>query len=262
MASLWFLDREPRLEDLLASWVISNGALLSVQRLRNVAHLFPDVAKDRVNRVARLAVERGRDFRWKPLVRHEVSALVERPGKKLSIAVPLERPSAVMLRLRALLGVGMRADVISYMASADTDFVTADDVAKATAYNGTAIRRLLVQLANAGGLHSDRTSTITRYSIRGSLLAHVAVKRPSAKSRWRFTAQVFAAVTEFLEWRRTTRRRTVSPFAVAVKGDELFDKYEWALVAAGAIARGSALGVQRTWPHHFTVLAEWLQAVI
>ena len=262
LASLWFLDQEPRLGDLLASWVVSNAALLSMQRLRNVAEIFPAVASDRVKGVARLAVERAKDFRWKPLVRQDVSALTERPGKTLSIAVPLERPPALMLRLRALLGVGMRADIVAYMLSDPADFVTSDDIAGATVYNATAVRRLLTQLSNAGGLQREGKDAHARYAIKGSSLARIAGPRPSAGVRWRFTAQVFAVVTEFLEWRRTTQGRIVSPFAMEVKGNELFDRYKHSFVAAGLVARNSTAGVGRAWPNHLVWLADWLRAAI
>jgi hypothetical protein len=262
MASLWFLDREPRLGDLLASWVVSNSALLSMQRLRNVADIFPASAKDRVKGVARLAVERAKDFRWKPLIGRDVPALTERPGKTLSIVAPLERPPALMLRLRALLGVGMRADIIAFMVSDAADFVTSDDVAGATVYNASAVRRLLAQLSNAGGLRRQGEDAHARYAITGSSLARVAGPRPSAGLRWRFTAQVFAVVTEFLEWRRAASDRIVSPFAMEVKADELFNRHRRAFVAAGLVVPRPAPGAEQPSADHFVRLAEWLRTAI
>jgi hypothetical protein len=259
---LWFLDDEPRLGDLLASWVVSNAPLLSMQRLRNVAELFPPTAQDRVASIARLALERGKDFRWKPLTRRDVLALAERPGKALSVAVPLDRPPALMLRLRALLGVGMRADVIAFLVSANADFVTPDDIAAATTYNLAAVRRLLSQLADADGLQRESGSAHPRYSIKGSSLARVAASRPSRGPRWRYTAQVFAVVTEYLEWRRATRGRVVSPFAMEVKGDEIFNRYKRAFVDAGVVARHSTTSVGSEWPTRLVWLAEWMRATI
>ncbi|MGC1345104.1 MAG: hypothetical protein WA863_03165, partial [Methyloceanibacter sp.] len=241
---------------------VTNATLLSMQRLRNVAQIFPTGAKNRVNGVARLAVERGKDFRWKPLIRPDVLALPERPGKTLSVAAPLDRPAALMLRLRALLGVGMRADIIPYLISDDADFVTSDDIAEATIYNATAVRRLLAQLSKAGGLQTEQTNAIARYSIKGSSLARVAGPRPPVVPKWRFTAQVFAAMTEFLEWRRATQGRIVSPFAMEVKGSELFTKYKRAFVAAGLVGRSSTSGVGGAWSMHLTWVADWFRTAI
>jgi hypothetical protein len=225
MASLWFFDQEPRLRDLLASWLVANVSLLSVQRLKNVAALFPARARSRVPAVARLAVERGKDSRWKPLVKENVSALLERPGKTLSIGAPLERLPALMLRLRALLGVGMRADIITYLISAGKGFGTADDIAEATAYNATAVRRLVTQLSKAGGLKGDENSAHTQYTIKGSALGRLSDPRPAGSPTWRYTAQMFALTTEFLEWGHATKGRIVSEFAMRVKDDELYRRF-------------------------------------
>jgi hypothetical protein len=262
MASLWFLDDESRLGDVLASWVVLNAGLLSMQRLRNVAALFPTDAQDRVKGVARLALERGKDFRWKPLVHHEVLALAERPGKTLSIAVPLERSAALMLRLRGLFGVGMRADVIAYMLSNHLDQVSAEDIATATVYNPTAVRRLLMQLSNAGGLQHIGSAIRPEYSIKGTPLARVAGSPASSLPKWRHTAQVFAAVTEYLAWHRTTKGRVVSPFALAVKADEIFSRHQLRYLPDDIIVPGRTATVGDAWTVYLLKLANWIGTTV
>ena len=170
LASLWFTDEEPRLMDLVASWVVENVAHLSVQRAKNVARSFPEVVERRLPALARLALERGKDFRWKSLVRSDVPPLAERRGgKKLSVPVPLQRPAALMVRMRVLLGVGMRTDIITFLLTVRDGYIAPDDVAAATAYNLASVRRVLAQLAEAGGLNYA-AGTYPGYSIRGSPL--------------------------------------------------------------------------------------------
>jgi hypothetical protein len=261
MASLWFLDDDPRLSDLLASWVVLNAHLLSVQRLRNVAELFPAAARDRVSAVARLALERAKDFRWKPLVRQDVAALAERAGKTLSVAVPLQRAPALMLRLRGLLGVGMRIDVIAFLVSSRREYATADDIATATVYNPTAVRRLLTQLTEAGGL-SREDGTRLAYSIKGTWLSRVAGSDKSMLPKWRYAAQVFALATDYLDWSRATRSRVVTPFAAAVKGEELFRRHQQALLQAGVVSWREDIGVEENWSTLVARLAEWVNKVM
>jgi hypothetical protein len=262
LASLCLTDEEPRLADLVASWVVTNAAHLSVQRIKNVAVLFAASVGRRLPALARLAIEGGKDFRWKSLVRAEVPALAERRGgKALSVPVPLQHPPALMVRMRVLLGVGMRTDIITFLLTIPDGYVAAEDVAAATAYNLAAVRRVLTQLTEAGGLNYA-AGTYPGYSIRGSALRGITGFRVSEVPRWRFLAQVYAFVVEYLSWWREARGYPLSPLAVAVKGDDFFERHRHAFVDTGLVEPHRTTGVGDAWSAELGRLADWLDETV
>lgn len=262
LASLWLMDEEPRLRDLMAGWVVVNAERLSVQRVNNMTVAFPASIGAGLSSLARLAVERGKDFRWRPLIRPDVPPLAERRGgKTLSISVPLARPCALMLRLRVLLGVGLRADIITFLLTGPDDYVSPDDIAAATAYNPASVRRVLAQLTDAQGL-SYAAGTYPGYSIGESPLARLAGARASEVPKWRYLAQVYALVVEYLAWWREAQAYSLSPLAISVKGDELFERHCRAFVDTGLVERHRTAGVGDAWPAELQRLAAWLDKAV
>jgi hypothetical protein len=262
LASLWLMDEEPRLSDLTASWVVTNTEYLSVQRIKNVAASFPASIGSRLSSLARLAVEGGKDFRWRSLVQADVPAMAERRGAKtLSVPVPVARPSALMLRLRVLLGVGIRADIIAFLLTGPDDYASSEDIAAATAYNPTAVRRVLAQLA-AGDWLRYAGGTYPGYSLKGSRLAGITGLPASEVPNWRYLAQVYALVVEYLSWWREAGGRHPSAFAVSVKGDELFERHRRAFVDTGLVERHRTAGVGDDWPAELRRLAAWFDKMV
>jgi hypothetical protein len=67
LLSLALAGRERRLADLVHDWVAVASDLLSVQRIKNLATAYPAGTRLRLGAVARTALDRGKDFRWKAL---------------------------------------------------------------------------------------------------------------------------------------------------------------------------------------------------
>lgn len=195
-------------------------------------------------------------------MRSDVPPLAERRGgKKLSVPVPLHRPAALMVRMRVLLGVGMRTDIITFLLTVRDGYIAPDDVAAATAYNLASVRRVLAQLAEAGGLNYA-AGTYPGYSIKGSPLQRLTGPSASETPRWRYLAQVYALVVEYLSWWREVEARPLSPFAVAVKGDELFERHRRAFVDTGLTEPHRTAGVGDHWAAELHRLAEWLDETV
>jgi hypothetical protein len=132
-----------------------------------------------------------------------------------------------MLRLRALLGVGMRADIIAFMACTRKRFVTSEQVAHAAGYNATAVRRLLDALVAAGGL--ARVGEYVAYSIRGAPLGRLI--EPRERAEWEPCAHLYAAVMGHVGWWALARSRVLSPFALGERAEEFATLYDWVVDA-------------------------------
>src|SRR5438105_9246125 len=78
LMSLLLMEEERRLRDLIESWATWNSDLLSVQRAKNLAANYPDQARKKLAGFAEVALEQGKDMRWRSLVRPTEDAPVAR----------------------------------------------------------------------------------------------------------------------------------------------------------------------------------------
>jgi hypothetical protein len=198
LASLCLVDDEPRLDDVVAQWSLVNGELLSVQRIKNLSAAYPDVTT-RLAEFARLMSDEGSDARWRSLVRTETPALSYRAGRSRSVRVAFARPPCLLLRVRVLLGVGVKADAVAFLLShkRPNGYVDPTDIARIIAYDVASVRRVLSALAEAGWLHrvSDpSTGFSTDESSLGRLLGVAYAEIPE----WRYCAGLYAMVVDLL----------------------------------------------------------------
>ncbi len=166
LASLSLRERERRLTDRLLWWADTGAKLLSVQRLNTMKMLYPrDVWERGVPWFAARALERG-DGRWKKLA--STQALeprdAARPGKG-SEQPHLIEPAALMLCLRAGFGVGVKADLMTFLigscAAHRQRRISATAIAGALAYSKTSVRRAATEMAQARFIEAsaDRPTT-------------------------------------------------------------------------------------------------------
>src|SRR5205085_9247560 len=114
LLSLTLMDTEKRLWDLIAGWIERASRLLSLQRTKNLLKTFPPSTLSRVRQLAMLAVEVGKDMRWKNLVGRGLDH-APRTGKRGRVIAELIEPPALTLRLRLGFGVGVKPDMLSFM---------------------------------------------------------------------------------------------------------------------------------------------------
>jgi hypothetical protein len=144
LASIAVRHRERRLDDLLAGWARTGSSLVSIQRLKALAKHFPGQVQEEVGYFARHAADAG-DRRW---LAHAGAEGFSDRGKELGVPRLLDGP-ALMLRLRAGIGVGAKADLLTYLlgihgASADLRALTV-----ATGYSDRALRTAADEMALA-----------------------------------------------------------------------------------------------------------------
>jgi hypothetical protein len=197
LLSCTFRESERRLDDVLAWWASAGATLLSVQRVRTLARRYPDSARSGLAAFAAAAVAGG-DARWKVLAGtapHD--ALVsrgKRAGKPRLTASP-----ALMLRLRAAFGVGVKADALAVLIAMDGADATVRTLSGAAGYTVAAVRRALQEMESARVV---RTTSVRPAAYRVDAAAWTEFLGVGAGEAggWRYFADLFAFLAAVGEW--------------------------------------------------------------
>jgi hypothetical protein len=160
LASLWLESEEPRLWRVAQIWARGGARYLSVQRIKNLAPDYPGHARKRLGDFAWECFHSGKDARWRALATAPTATVRER-GKALPPSPQFLRPGALMLRLRIGLGVGIKADVLTYLLGATGRRCTLREMADATGYFRRAVDRAVAELVAAGFVTALSTSPAT-----------------------------------------------------------------------------------------------------
>lgn len=202
LCSLAMVQREPRLGDALVSWCATNSEHLSAQRLKNLARDYPAGVQALLPGLAHVMVMAGKDARWRPLAgaTSTFPAILAQRGRKQSTAVPLDRPAAFLIRMRAVFGLGLRADIIGFLLRKrdPQDYSDAGEIARATGYNRTAVKRTLDVLEAAGALSSTGGAN-PGYAIGWSRVYDLLSKEIDRLPHWKYAHQTFLWASALLE---------------------------------------------------------------
>lgn len=204
LLSLLVRRTERRLDDQLLWWAESGASLLSVQRMRTLLADAPRRVAQDLGEFAAAAV-RGGDVRWKVFVARGQSPLEARRGKGPR-ELQLLDPSTLMLRLRAGFGVGVKADLLTFLigngaVGEPSIRATVESIAKSICYSVAATRRAANDMALARLIEasSDRPAqyVVDTRSWRDVLKLRDAIGAGDSRSRehvptWRSWSQVFA----------------------------------------------------------------------
>jgi hypothetical protein len=253
MMSLVLMHEERRLGDLVQSWTARNSDLLSVQRVKNLAADYPEIARQRLAWFARIAVAQGKDMRWRSLSVHgpaaDRTALKSlRANKNRAIRVRASDPAALVLRLRLGFGVGVKADVLGYLLGIAGEWASIRDISTATSYTVAGIRRAMEDMAAARFIHST-AGPPAAYRADPETWSR-ALDLAKGLPHWRNWHQRFAFVAAFLAWLRAGRGLPLSVYAAGVRGRELMEQHRSAF----------APDVVEVWSEH-TPVSDWLEFV-
>lgn len=188
----WWIDPEPlvaltarltpldtRLRDESIDWCVRYGRYLSVTRLRNLWRtLAPEPAAALSSYAATVAAHRG--FAWPhPAPVHELT-----PSGR-SRMDDFARPALVGLRLRALLGVGARAEIVRAVAARPERAASAADLAPETGYAKRNVAEELDSLRRGGLLAVTPVRNQLRYRAASrDRLATVVGPTPAVFPPW------------------------------------------------------------------------------
>ncbi len=265
IASLALERHEPRLWTAMTDWLRLGAALVSVQRLKNVAAQFP-VGRELLERLAAAVLQEGKDARFKALLARLAKARAEHgtkvrsvPPKQRSAGPALQAPAALLLRLRAAFGVGVKADLLAFLLGQRLR-VSVATAAAALAYSTPTVFRALQDLREAGFVRSTDQPSAAEYWVDAQRWYSVLGDQ-NAVAYWGFWRETLAYVAAVLAWEGETGRRSLSEYALGTSLREVAQRHESDLVRAGlvepglALPQSAALGDWRKLHKH---LAEWL----
>jgi len=152
-ASLGFAMDEARFRGEVLDWLTRNGALLSVQRMKNLDLSMRVASPDSVQALAGF-MEKAGYRNWK-LLEARVSSgtnseFPESVGRGMSRTPDSARPEAFLLRLRLLFGVNARAEVITWLLTHVDGH--AARIARETGWFSKSVQTILNDLDQAGML--------------------------------------------------------------------------------------------------------------
>jgi hypothetical protein len=263
LASLFLADREPRIEDVLLSWVEANAPLLSVQRLKNLQPAYPVEVRSRVAAFARRAKSLARHPRWSALSKEAGGdSLPALPNVRRATRVPTADAASLLLRMRMAFGVGVKADVLSMVLGSPRQ-VTVRDVADNLGYTVVGIRTAVHDLARAGFIVSvsDKPLAFTAPANQWRALLGL-----DAEPHWATWHHWFAFAIDYVAWSDKLRAKPIGDYAMDVKARELIGRhdlfYRYASQSLGAAAvrdgggsASKALDALAAWPRQQEVRA-------
>jgi hypothetical protein len=217
-------DLDPRLRDESIDWVIRYGSFVSKARLKNVladwgsldSSLFREYAAT-VNAKAGLGWPAGRA---RPLAFR---------SRARSYLEDLARPALLALRIRAVFGIGARAELMRVLVSRPQAAMTAAELSAETSYRKRNVLNELEPLKFAGVVRSFRAVNADRFSLaKADQLAGLVGPVPQRATRWTHTFRALGLLLDLA--RRATRR---SDLQNAVDALRLLDENREIFVAAG-----------------------------
>lgn len=261
---------EPRLKDVIISWLTERSTAMSVGRLRRMARQAPPAMTALLPTLARVAFEEGKDYRWKPLLKDQVSSPeIGGRGRDL-LAERTYRPSgAIMIQLRSGMGVSVKADVLAYLlcvSRSGQDWASISAIQEALGYTKLAITRAAEEMSAAHFISSpgsvDRHKRPPRmYRAEQTGWANV-LGLNSGMPEWTPWEEHFRFATTFIEWRYDTKDRAISEYALATKLRSLQEAHPRALVTGRSDAERAPDEIDKYLGYFDRHLAQWENWVV
>lgn len=245
---------DPRLVDEVLDWLAVNERLISVQRLRNLIADEEDralvegtigwLAQQR--RRARLTPKGAEEAPLRePFYRRLSSAIAEPDPAFLAQGLlkppvearlhshppDLEAPIAFAFRLRALLGIGARAEAMRVILTVDAPWMSVQAIAASTAYTKRNVQEALGQLRAAGALRSSVLGNEQRFQApRQRWAEFLELDEFPLHRDW---PQLFAAYRRLLRWAVASEAAEPSPYMLASEARALAEELSSDLRFAG-----------------------------
>jgi hypothetical protein len=216
---------ERRLDDVLGWWATAGSTLLSVQRTTTLLRRFPVSTRAGVASFAVAAVEAG-DNRWSNLARAAGEASLASRGKR-GREPRLTPYPALMLRLRAGFGVGVKADLLGILLAMGGSDATVRSLSQASGYTPAAVRRAAQEMEAAAFIRSTHGRPAAYHVDPGRWMALLMESETAGKGLgWRSFAQVFA----FLAWVGVwgDEQRDASPYVASSAARDLYEAHRTA----------------------------------
>jgi len=232
--TLAMADHERRLRDLVAWWARVGSRHLSVVRMETLAERFPEEARVGVGHFAFLAHEAG-DRSWKRRSNRPSwhGAVRDKGGESPT----LRNPPALMLRLRAGFGVGIKSDLLAVLIGFGGRRIPVRTLVQATGYTEPPLRDAIRDMARAGFLRRTDERPARHYvdpDPWGPVLfgSNTSLSGESGQRlelpRWHFWPDVFSLLRATVSEARRLRDEQVTDYVAASSLRDLFDAHRQA----------------------------------
>jgi hypothetical protein len=273
---------EPRLFAEVLDWLVVNERAISVQRLRNLTRDEGDRAlveavlgwlgaqRRRARLEARPRLETGKGppepfFRSSELGVGEPDpaffsqGFLKPPIKPSgnSQTPALQAPINLAFRLRALLGIGARAEVVRVLLTAQAPWVNVAVIAASTAYTKRNVQEALSSLVAAGALGSSELGNEGRFNAPRQRWAHfLEVDQLPRHEDW---PQLFNAYRLLLRWLADPAHTGLSDYMLASQARDVLERAAENLRFAGIPVSLAGPDGADYW-QHFTEIVQGLPA--
>ena len=236
LMSLWMLEHERRLSDVIWSWVDVNSPLLGIQRLANLRESFPPQVSHRLSALAQYRLVEAKDPRWKSLKTDKTEGLGERSTKVRAVQPRFNSWATLVLQLRLGLGVGVKADALAFVLGlnpAGSEWASVAMIADALRYTPAAVRRAADDLAKARFIRPLDTAESESAAQRmfssqaadWARLLGLSVNQPG----WGFWQERYLFIIDVLTWLDREENKPSSDYARDVAARDLLNKHGLAL---------------------------------
>ncbi len=260
--------RDPRLFDEVLDWLCTNGRWISTKRLRNLAK--GDHRDERL--VDSMLAWVGTHESSLQLWNNHSRATETREGKLEPLAdlfvgspdpsfaargfawprakrshksqpVDMGRRVALSFRLRALLGVGARAEVVRYLFATAPDDASVAEIASAAAFGKRNANNTLRDLESAKAVRRITVGNEHRYTLfAGSWDPLLGARAPEYRPEYVDWISLLGALAHLANWSAKHRDEEHSDYMLASDARHIADQLRPTLEAAGlAVPSGAAV---------------------
>lgn len=207
----WLGDEDARLRDESTDWCVQFAPLVSATRLANLQERTDDATRERLRGLA-ATVSAHSSVRWS-LGKTGASRLA--PSKDQPRFVPTNRSrleslrgaSRLSLRLRAILGVGARAEIVRALLEPSGPPRSSADLAEETAFKKRYLASALEMMQNGGVVDGEKVRKEIRFRLdRVNAWRELLGEIPIVWPRWIHILPLLADTVDVLE-----RTESLSP---------------------------------------------------
>lgn len=153
LATLAVAEVDPRLQTILLEWLAEHGSLVSIARLKRVKQSsFPE-ATDQLSACAAIVSKEAGHANWKSLIGKASNEARKDEAPKirgLGTTFDPHKPGCLTLKLRALFGVGSRADIISFLLCSPGGQGGNANIARETGWFVKTVQKAVAEMAQSG----------------------------------------------------------------------------------------------------------------
>ncbi|MFN0153943.1 MAG: hypothetical protein ACKVUT_06140 [Gaiella sp.] len=256
---------DPRLFDEALDWLLTNERLVSVQRLRNLCR--DDDDRDLVEGAllwvagqqprSRAAASRGRErgeTEPRPVF-YDVARQIGEPDKSFLAAgllKPTTEPSGksrapdpdtpinFAFRMRHLLGLGTRAEIIRYLVTAPVTDASALVIAEAAAFAKRNVNETLTSLVASRIVTAYEHGNERRYYLDRAAWGQFLRFQPTSWPNYRDWPRLLGAVRQLSRWLHDPELDELTPYMRASNARSFMERLEPDLAIAGIPGNGAA----------------------